>query len=128
MTSDKALRIAKNIRDTWLKAFNARAFGELAGLYDDDAMFFGSAPDLHQGRAAIRGYFDALPKGIALVAFPDPRVRVVARDVITTSGFWTFELDGRPLEFRLSWTLVGRDDAWLIAQHHAGLKPPAVLA
>ena len=127
MTED-AFQIVRDVCGAWAAAFRARDFVALVALYDPDALFFGSAPDLCIGHAAIRAYFEQLPAGIELTEFPPQCVRALAPGVLLTSGFWTFALGGERLEFRLSWTLVERDWGWRIGQHHAGLKPKARLA
>ncbi len=127
MTHDEAMSIVAEARDRWAAAFRARDFAAIVALYDENALFFGSAPDLSVDHAGIRAYFDDLPMGIALTSFPPQQVQAIAPGVIVASGFWTFSLDGETLEFRLSWTLVHRGETWRIAQHHAALKPKAGL-
>jgi uncharacterized protein (TIGR02246 family) len=123
MTNAVASEVVDRIRDQWSTAFNARDFDALVAHYTEDGLFFGSAPELCASHSEIQTYFNNLPLGIALVDFPPMEVRAAAPGVIIASGFWTFDLDGETLDFRLSWTLVEREGRWLIAQHHAGRKP-----
>lgn len=127
MTGDDAERLIETFRDRWSVAFRARDFEKIVVLYDDAALFFGSAPELCVGRKAIRDYFHRLPAGIELNDFPVPEVRAVAPNVIVASGFWSFTLDERTLPYRLAWTLVDFAGEWRIVQHHAAARPETAL-
>jgi uncharacterized protein (TIGR02246 family) len=125
--SDGAASIVAAVQAAWAAAFAARDWDALTALYSDDALFFGSAPELRVGRADIRGYFEGLPAEVTLTSFPPMRCRRAAPGVVVANGFWRFAAAGGDLDYRLSWTLVERSGRWRLVQHHAGARPPRAL-
>ena len=97
----------------------SRTNDKLASLYTENALFFGSTPDLFRGRAGVRAYFSDLRADIALDGFDEPEVIRAGPDTILTAGFWRFRFGGEPRRYRLAWTIVRAGDGWLIAAHNA---------
>jgi ketosteroid isomerase-like protein len=48
----------------WAEAFARADPDALAALYAEDALFFGSMPDLYLQRSGVRRYFETLPKAM----------------------------------------------------------------
>ena len=118
--------IVAQMQGRWTEAF-ARADAEaLAALYTDDALFFGSMPDLYLGASGVRRYFETLPKGYENAAFADTQAVEIGADLIVSAGFVTFTGERNrerfSLLYRMSWTLVRSGDHWRIASHHASPK------
>jgi uncharacterized protein (TIGR02246 family) len=113
----------------WAKAFARADADALASLYTEDALFFGSMPDLYLQRSGVRRYFETLPKGYEGAAFGETQAIEISRDLIVSAGFVTFtgEREGErfSLLYRMSWTLVRSWEDWRIASHHASPKNPA---
>jgi uncharacterized protein (TIGR02246 family) len=110
----------------WADAFARADADALAALYTDDALFFGSMPDLYLGASGVRRYFETLPKGYENAAFTDTEAVEIGADLIVSAGFVTFtgEHDGERFSvlYRMSWTLVRAGGNWRIASHHASPK------
>ena len=110
----------------WSEAFARADADALASLYTEDALFFGSMPDLYLQRSGVRRYFETLPKGYEGAAFGETHAVEIGHDVIASAGFVTFtgERDGKhfSLLYRMSWTLVRTGAEWRIASHHASPK------
>ncbi|MBV8848967.1 MAG: nuclear transport factor 2 family protein [Methylobacteriaceae bacterium] len=114
------------VQRRWAEAFARSDSNAMALLYTDDALFFGSMPDLYIGRSGVRHYFTILPKGYKAAAFADTCTVEISRDLIVSAGFVTFTgaRDGArfSLVYRMSWTLVRIGVEWRIASHHASPK------
>jgi len=112
----------------WAEAFARADAGALASLYTEEALFFGSMPDLYRQSDGVRRYFATLPKGYEGAAFGETHAVEISSDLIVSSGFVTFtgERDGSrfSLLYRMSWTLVRSGREWKIASHHASPKNP----
>ena len=104
----------------WTARFGARAWADLAALYAERALFYGSTPQLYAGRAAIESYFRALPDGIRLERFAPPVAADLAPGIVGFAGDVDFTLPGRPMPFRMMWTIrVAADGSSEIVSHHA---------
>ncbi|HEX3180253.1 MAG TPA: nuclear transport factor 2 family protein [Beijerinckiaceae bacterium] len=118
--------IVAQIQCRWAAAFARADADALASLYIEDALFFGSMPDLYCGRSGVRQYFETLAKGYEGAAFADTHTVEISPDLIVSAGFVTFtgERDGErfSLLYRMSWTLVRSGEQWRIASHHASPK------
>jgi ketosteroid isomerase-like protein len=103
----------------WRTHFNAKNWDALVALYDADALFYGSTPELFRGPSAIAGYFYHLPDSIRAERYDTPAWAAVTQDVVVTAGPVRFFVGDKALDFRMTWTLVRRADGWRIAAHHA---------
>lgn len=111
---------AREVCLQWADAVNALDLDRLAGMYTEDALLFGSVPELFSGRAAVQRYFSRFPSGLFTARIGDQRAVEVAPNVLAMSGVVDFDKKGAgTTPFRLSFVLVRRDDRWLIAQQHA---------
>jgi uncharacterized protein (TIGR02246 family) len=121
--------IVAQIQRRWAEAFARADADALASLYVEDALFFGSMPDLYRQRSGVRHYFETLPKGYEGAAFADTDAVEINPDLIIAAGFVTFtgEHGGQrfSLLYRMSWTLVRSGGHWRIASHHASPKNQA---
>ena len=111
----------------WADAFSAHDLERLLGLYDREAVFWGtSSATLRDTPEAIRDYFKGVPASQMIVTIGDSRVRVYG-DVAIATGHYTFvdRRDGkdvsRPARFSFTWRL--RDGRWLIVDHHSSAVP-----
>jgi uncharacterized protein (TIGR02246 family) len=113
----------------WAEAFARADPDALAALYAEDALFFGSMPDLYLQRSGVRRYFETLPKGYEAAAFGETQTVEINPDLIVSAGFVTFagEREGERfnLLYRMSWTLTRSEQDWRIVSHHASPKNPA---
>ena len=112
-------QVAADLRARWSAAFARRDVGALAGLYTDDALFFGSRPELFRGREGVATYFRGLAADVILEAFEAPDIVAITPEVFVTAGYWRFTFAGETRFYRLTWVVVARAGRWLIAQHHA---------
>jgi ketosteroid isomerase-like protein len=121
--------VVARLQRRWSDAFARADIDALASLYTNDALFFGSMPDLYLQRSGVRRYFETLPKGYEAAAFADSPCIELAPDLIASAGFvrFTGERDGERFSilYRMSWTLIRTGDDWKIASHHASPKNPA---
>jgi uncharacterized protein (TIGR02246 family) len=115
----------------WADAFNAHDLEKILGLYDTEAVLWGTvSPTLRDTPATIRDYFKGLPNQPAevKVALGEQRTRVYGDTAINT-GLYTFTIirDGSPvpLPARFSFTYRRRDGRWLIVDHHSSSVPAA---
>ena len=107
--------------DAWGRHHSAGDVDALVGLYAEDALFLGSAPDLRTDHTGIRAYFEALASHDgAAVDFEVLSVRVLAPEIIEGASIGTFRWDGNPgIPIRFTHTLARRDGRWLAVAHHA---------
>jgi uncharacterized protein (TIGR02246 family) len=121
--------IVAQMQRRWAEAFARADAGALASLYTDDALFFGSKPDLYRQRSGVRHYFETLPKGYEAAAFGETHAVRINPDLIASAGYVTFtgERGGErfSLLYRMSWVLARSGGEWRIASHHASPKKPA---
>ena len=116
---DKEAWIAADLRARWSRAFAVRDLEGLVALYAQDALFFGSTPQLFKGHEGVRAYFAGLSPDVTLEAFEEPELVSVAPGVFATAGFWRFRFGAEPRLYRLTWVVAERDGGWRIVQHHA---------
>ena len=118
--------IVGEMQGRWAEAFARADADALAALYTDDALFFGSMPELYLKASGVRRYFETLPKGYEAAAFADTQAVEIGADLIVSAGFvmFTGEHDGERFSvlYRMSWTLVRAGGDWRIASHHASPK------
>lgn len=118
MTSPDPLAILSE----WSDFFARRDVDGLVALYRDDALFYGSSPDLLRGTAAIRGYFSVLPAdGPMSARFYDFVASQVGADGAAIAGWVDFKVGEHALTMRITLTLVQQGGAWRIAMHHAAM-------
>lgn len=118
----------------WSAAFNRLDADALAALYSDSALFYGSVPTLHRGRAGVAAYFNALTRWPSpRVTFADLAVTTVGADVINMAGRATFltSADAAPLNVKITWVIVREGSAsanggWHIISHHVSPTAPLI--
>lgn len=108
----------ESLIEQWIDAFNAHDLDRHTALYTPDAMLFGAVDELHDGRDAIRSYFEDRGPGVHVKTFAPPLIRQIGDGIAVTSGHVDFADGTQLMPYRLSWTLVQRDGNWRIAQHH----------
>lgn len=116
------------LADRWAVAFTKGDLNALMGVYDRDAILWGtSASSMRKGARAIRDYYGLLLAGVpgTRVALRDASARLYG-DTAVTAGTYAFYgpgSDGRqtgtPVRFVM--VCVKRDGAWVIAEHHLSL-------
>jgi ketosteroid isomerase-like protein len=114
----------------WGKAHTERDWGSMMSLYDLEALFFGSTPDLHVGPSDVRAYFEALaPQPDAHVEFELLGATSPAPDVVEGASIATFRWTGNTAgtRIRFTHTLVRRADRWLAVAHHGSPAGPGVV-
>jgi uncharacterized protein (TIGR02246 family) len=123
--------VVAEIQRRWAEAFARADPGALASLYAEDALFFGSMPDLYRQRSGVQHYFETLPSGYEGAAFGETHAVEINPELMISAGFVTFtaKRDGEhfSLLYRMSWTLVRSRGEWKISSHHASPKNPAEL-
>jgi len=102
----------------WIEVFNSHNLIEHASLYTEDAMLFGSIPELVIGREAIKAYFGGRGPKVHVANYPFPRVVMINDDVAATAAHVDFADGDTPMPYRVTWMLVKNDGNWRIAQHH----------
>ena len=113
------------LADRWAVAFTKGDLNALMGVYDHDAILWGtSASSMRKGTRAIRDYYGLLLAGVpgTRVALRDASARLYGNTAVTagTFAFYGTGSDGRqtatPVRFVM--VCVKRDGAWVIAEHH----------
>lgn len=125
---------ARQAIDEVLAAWNAA--GEhwdpdaFAGVYAEDAVFFGGRPGQNNGRAGVRSYFASYLDMLASVRLhlQDHELFQLAPDVVLVQGYGCFDLvlaDGTCTQsvLRGTLTLVRRQGRWQVLQHHFSEAP-----
>lgn len=102
----------------WVGVFNSHDLDAHAALYTEDAMLFGSVPELIIGRASIRDYFAGRGPKVHVARYPFPRVVMISDTVAATAAHVDFADGDTPMPYRVTWMLVKREGEWKIAQHH----------
>ena len=115
----------------WVDAFSAHDVDRLTGLYDPEALLWGTvSPTVRDSPAAIRDYFKNLPNQPpqVKVVLGEQRTRVYG-DIGINTGSYTFTVvrEGNlvALPARFSFTYRLRDGRWLIVDHHSSAMPSA---
>lgn len=115
----------------WIDAFNKRDATAIAGLYDPEAVVWGtSAQRIVAGSAAIADYFKTLGaagRSPVTASIGEQRIRVYG-DTAVDTGTYTFWVprDGKPPEpvpSRYSIVYRNRGGKWLIVDHHSSRVP-----
>jgi uncharacterized protein (TIGR02246 family) len=116
------------IAEQWAAAFTRGDLDALMGLYDEDALLWGtSASQMRKGAGAIREYYAQLLK-----AFPGIRVSLaetsprVFGDAGVNSGSYTMHRVSKGGRInvnsaRFTMVYVRRGGKWLIVDHHSSL-------
>lgn len=126
--ADRSQDVALNIMARWGAAFHTLDADALSSLYSRHALFFGSNPNLYQGREGVAAYFVGLPRWSApTVQFTDVVTSQASSDVIGIAATATFVVaeDRAPLVVKLTWVIIREDDEWKIVNHH--VSPTAAL-
>ncbi|HSV84606.1 MAG TPA: SgcJ/EcaC family oxidoreductase [Ramlibacter sp.] len=104
----------------------------LAAVYTEDAVFFGGRRGHSTGREGVRAYFASYADTIAStrLQLQDHVLTRLAPDVLQAQGYGCFDMvltDGRKTRsvLRATLTLVLRDKAWKVQQHHFSTTPEA---
>ncbi len=112
------LSTLEGFHSRWVEVFNAHDLEAHAMLYKEDAMLFGSVPELIVGRAAIKAYFGGRGPHVHVKHYPFPRVVMISDGVAATAAHVDFADGDTLMPYRVTWMLVKRDGTWKIAQHH----------
>ena len=116
------------LADRWAVAFTKGDLNALMGVYDRDAILWGtSASSMRKGSRAIRDYYGLLLAGVpgTRVALRDASARLYGDTAVTagTYAFYATGSDGKqtatPVRFVM--VCVKRDGAWVVAEHHLSL-------
>jgi uncharacterized protein (TIGR02246 family) len=114
--------------EQWAAAFSRGDLEAIVGLYDEEALLWGtSSSTLRRGASAIRQYYAQL-----LEAFPGTKIALgetsprLYGNAGVDSGSYTVRLvagDGkaRVTLARFTMTYVKRNGKWLIVDHHSSL-------
>ena len=116
------------LADRWAVAFTKSDLNALMGVYDRDAILWGtSASSMRKGARAIRDYYGLLFAGVpgSRVALRDTSARLYG-DTAVMAGTYVLHgtgSDGRqtatPVRFVM--VCVKRNGAWVVAEHHLSL-------
>ncbi|WP_219215955.1 YybH family protein [Variovorax boronicumulans] len=120
------MQLARESFARWADAFSAADVELLVRLYTENAMMYGSRPQLLRGHDAIRDYlgsFSALgPKQIRFqqvsAEWAGPCAVSAAADAVLRFGGGNTEVF-----MRFTHVLVDEQQAWKIACHHASPTP-----
>ena len=115
----------EGLHAAWIAAFNAHDLDAHQALYTEDAMLFGSIPDLVVGRAGIRAYFGARDPSMRVRRYPLPRILHLSPDFAATAAHVDFAEGETLFPYRVTWMLVRQHGAWRIAQHHGSPRQDA---
>ncbi|HET7262786.1 MAG TPA: SgcJ/EcaC family oxidoreductase [Casimicrobiaceae bacterium] len=115
----------------WADAMNRHDAKQVAALYDQEAVLWGTrSPTLRDTPAAVGGYFkllDTVPPSYKVV-IDEQKIRVYG-DIAIDTGRYTFsELhDDKPVirPSRFSIVFLNRGGHWLIVDHHSSAVPAA---
>lgn len=106
----------------WNKAMASWDIEQLLKIYDREVLFFGSQPDLYQGKDGVKSYFASIPGVRCYLTLTGEKVVMLTSGLITAAGFARFDLctegEESQVEARLSFALIKRDDGWKIILHH----------
>jgi hypothetical protein len=121
VTPDAARAAVTHFLGRWSACFSLRDVDGLVGLYVDQPLFFGSAPDLRVDLDGIRAYFEAIePQEETRVDFEVLCATTPAPGVVEGASRGTFRWKGNPgIPIRFTHTLVQREGHWVAAAHHA---------
>lgn len=119
-----ARELARELLDLWSASFAENNPAAMPGLYREDAMLYGSKPELFTGRAGVLRYFSTLaPRKSRAVVFEDVTASFAASDVIAISATAGFVIENLPaIVMRFTQTWVRADGLWQVISHHASPK------
>lgn len=122
--AEEAKKIVNALAGDWTKLGLAGELDRLVDLYANDAMFFGSLPNLFFGQAGVAEYFRTIAlTSLASVRFDWQQATFIEPSVINAGGLVYFgqEIEGELASWRfgISWVLVNSGAGWKIAAHHA---------
>ncbi len=125
MTTPRSVTLPGDITLAWMEAFNAGSVSGITGLYDPQAVLWGTtATDLIDTPAGVIAYFERV-----LALQPAPSVKLgpnrlrVLDDMALVSGHYELQLGGQRLPARYSMALRRGTERWLIVDHHSSLLP-----
>ena len=116
------------LANRWAVAFTKGDLNALIGVYDRDAILWGtSASSMRKGTRAIRDYYGLLLSGVpgTRVVLRDTGARLYGGTAVTTGSYVLHETssDGRqtvtPVRFVM--ICVKREGAWVVAEHYLSL-------
>lgn len=121
------MAVVHEIATDWIRLGLAGDRVGLVGLYKDDAIFFGSLPNMYSGRNGVAEYFEAAPlTALKSVRFDWLDVSFISPSVINAGGlaYFGMELEAGPASWRfgVSWVLFKSSAGWQIASHHASRR------
>ncbi|RSS80374.1 SgcJ/EcaC family oxidoreductase [Streptomyces sp. WAC06614] len=106
------------ILGAWRTAFDAHRVDDIVALFADDALFQGLSPQLLEGTAQIRTYYEHVPAGMT-AEVEVLRSRTVGPEAVAGFAAVTFRpRSGEPLPVRLSVVAQHLDTGWRIRQYH----------
>ncbi len=115
--------------DQWIEAVTTTDPETVAGLYAEDAVFWGTvSPFIRTNPAGVKDYFEHFMTMENLNAiYYKPMVRVYG-DMAINSGYYTFfhTKDGKMQSIPARYTFVYRKDSggqWKIVEHHSSAVP-----
>lgn len=125
MNTPRSVALPGDLTLAWMEAFNAGSLSGITGLYDPQAVLWGTtATDLIDSPAGVIAYFERV-----LAMRPAPSVKLgpqrlrVFDDMALVSGHYDLQLGGQRLPARFSMALRRSTDRWLIVDHHSSLLP-----
>lgn len=122
--------VLSEIEQRWNAAAQTWDIKALAGIYSDNALFFGLLPKLYIGRPEIEQYFGSYTdvlEGVTLSLF-DQSIRALGNGMFMAQGFGNIvnrRQDGTVVEntVRSSFVVVENRKEWEIALHHFSNMP-----
>ncbi len=127
MTADQVSVLAA--LDTWIETLTTGTPEQIAALYAEDAVFWGTAShSLRTTPQEVQRYFELFTRELhnPSVIYHHPQVRVYG-DVAINSGYYTFffERDGKMTSIAARYTFCYRrhGNTWLIIDHHSSAVP-----
>ena len=121
--------IVDDIIAKWSDAFSRLDANALSALYSENALFYGSVPNLFKGRAGVSAYFDGLQRMPSPhVAFSDLVITTIGANVINMAGKAVFDRgpDNPPLHVKITWIIVHEPEGWHIISHHVSPTAPLI--
>ena len=118
---EQARNLGAELLGLWSAAFSENSPVAMAALYREDAMLYGSKPELFVGSEGALAYFSTLaPRRQRSVWFDEVTASFATPEVLAiaaTAGFVVDQLPAIVMRFTQSW--VHTDGAWRVISHHA---------
>ena len=132
LPSDVASEALAAVQRDWnAAALNWNVDG-LAAVYTDDAVLFAGRPGIAIGQSQIRDYFVSYANDLKSTSMElvDQYLLQLSEDVVLAQGYVKFQfasLSGKQggALMRTTLTLVKRQGAWKLIQHHFSMTPDA---